>query len=140
MTGHRRRDEGGAAAIEFALVFCFVVLPFLFGIIQYGYHYWALSTADATAREAARALSVGTEWTCTQDRAEGLVGGPSVGEATPLVTMSYGADPVQVGTIVTVRVRFDSLHLGFLPLPDGGAVDRSAAARVENIPNAPLPC
>lgn len=136
------RGERGATAVEFALVFCFVVLPVTFGILQYGYHYWALSTADAAAREAARSLSVGTDWACTRSAAIGKVSGPAVGDRAPDATMSYasGSSTPAIGDIVRVRVEFDSLYVGFLPLPDGGAVDRTAEARVESVPETALPC
>ncbi len=44
-----------------------VVFPLLGAILQYGYQYWSLETAAATAREAARALAVGTDPACVTD-------------------------------------------------------------------------
>lgn len=151
MTGSPGEDRGrgqgerGVSTVEFALVFCFVVLPVMFGIIQYGYQYWALSTADAAAREAARALSVGTDVACTTTLARSRVDQPAVGTSSPVVGVTYATasgapGTAAVGGIVTVRVRFQSLDVGFLPLPDGGAIDRTAQARVENVPASPLPC
>lgn len=140
--GGRPRDERGATAVEFALVFCLVILPMIFGIVQYGYQYWSLSTADAAAREAARQLAVGTDWTCTRAGAITKISIPAVKTATPTVTRTSTGNLIapQVGDIVTVRVQFDSLKLGFVPLPGGGRINRTAQARVENVPVAPLTC
>lgn len=134
----RRRDERGAAALEFALVYPLVLLVVL-GIVQYGYHYWALSTASAAAREAARQAIVGTDWTCVEAQARDKASVPAVGDA-PVVELSYVGDAPEVGETLEVTVSFDSLDIGILPLPDGGAVSQTASARVENIPAAPLPC
>ena len=57
----KRRNQRGAAAVEFALVlpiFIFLV----FGIIQYGFYFWTAETANSAAREAARRVVVGANW------------------------------------------------------------------------------
>jgi Flp pilus assembly protein TadG len=143
----RRADERGAAALEFGLVIP-VILMLIFGIIQYGFMYWSLQTASATAREAARSLIVGTTEACTLDRAEELADNPAVGGGAPVAVARYfdttGAattGPVQ-GGLVEVQVSLTTLDLNmpFLPLPDGGNVVQTAQARVENVPPVPLPC
>lgn len=140
-------DERGAAALEFGLVVP-VILMLVFGIIQYGFMYWSLQTAAATAREAARSLIVGTTETCTLDRAEQLADNPAVGGGSPVAVARYfGTDgtattgPVE-GGLVEVEVSLTTLDLNmpFLPLPDGGNVVQTAEARVENVPPVPLPC
>lgn len=139
----RSRQARGASAVEFALVFTLVVLPLIFGIIQYGYHYWSLETAAAAAREAARAAAVGTDWDCTSDRAAAIASRPAVGDDAPVVTRSYDTPDGQprVGALVTVTVTFDSLDVGFLPVPDDGRITESSRARVEVLrPDQPLPC
>lgn len=135
----RSRDERGAAALEFALVYPVVLLVVL-GIVQYGYHYWALSTASAAAREAARQAVVGTDWTCVEAQAREKASVPAVGGRAPQVTLAYDGAAPEVGEILEVTVSFDSLDIGILPLPGGGAVSETATARVENIPAAPLAC
>jgi len=143
----RADDERGAAALEFGLVIP-VVLMLIFGIIQYGFMYWSLQTASATAREAARSLIVGTTEACTLDRAEELADNPAVGGGAPAAVARYldadGAPtsgPVE-GGMVEVEVSLTTLNLNmpFLPLPDGGNVVQTAEARVENVPPVPLPC
>jgi len=139
-------SERGAAALEFAIV-APVILLMIFGIIQYGYLYWSLQTASATAREAARQLIVGTREDCVTGQAVSQAGMPAVGAATPSMTRVYydatGAPtpnrPV-VGGLVTVTVSFQSLdmHLPLVPVPHDGVVTQSASARIENIPPSPL--
>jgi Flp pilus assembly pilin Flp len=142
-----RRDEDGAAALEFGLVIP-VVLMLIFGIIQYGFMYWSLQTAAATAREAARSLIVGTTEACTLARAVQHADNPAVGGGAPVAVARYldaaGAavsGPVE-GGLVEVEVSLTTLDLNmpFLPLPDGGNVVQTARARVENVPPVPLPC
>jgi Flp pilus assembly protein TadG len=141
------RREDGAAALEFGLVVPIVFLM-IFGIIQYGYLFWSLQTAAATAREATRQLIVGTDETCTLAHAVDMVSGPAIGGGTPAATPVYHdgngnvvADPVEGGT-VTVTVSFRTLDMGipFLPVPDHGNIAQEESARVENIPATPLTC
>ncbi|MCW2791794.1 MAG: hypothetical protein JWO76_892 [Nocardioides sp.] len=143
MTGSRRtgRDQRGVSVVEFALVFCFVVLPVLLGIVQYGYHYWALETASATAREAVRRMAVGTQEACTTAEAVGRLSGPAVGSSTPTAQVGYPTTRA-VGSTVTVTVSLQSLDIGlpFLPLPDDGRITQVARARIENVPAADLAC
>ena len=143
----RRNHEDGAAALEFGIVVP-VVLLMIFGIIQYGYMFWALETAAATAREAARSLIVGTEQACTLARAVDMATGPAIGGGAPTASATYiDADgnvvtaPVEGGLVeVEVAFRTLDLQLPFLPLPDGGNVRQTAQARVENVPPVPLAC
>jgi Flp pilus assembly pilin Flp len=141
------RREDGATALEFGLVVPVIVLG-IFGIIQYGFMFWSLQTASATAREAARSLVVGTVESCTLARAEEMSKSPALGDGSPSATARYldptggaVAAPVE-GGLVEVEVAFETLDLNlpFLPLPDGGNVRQAARARVENVPAVPLPC
>lgn len=124
-----RRDERGGIVVEFALVLPLVVFPLLAAILQYGYLYWSLETASATAREAARQLAVGTDPTCVVAQAQGHAGGPAMGA----VTVTSSPTPPVDGQLVTVAVSFQSLDLKFLPLSAGGRVTESAAARVQKV-------
>ncbi len=141
------RTERGAAALEFGLVLPLVMLV-IFGVIQYGYHFWSLETGAAAAREAARRLIVGTDWGCTQAEAIQDAEGPAVGSGTPVVTRRYHTEggatqaaPV-VGSLVTVTVTFQSLDLGmpFLPLPNNGVVTETGVGRIEMVPPQRLAC
>jgi Flp pilus assembly protein TadG len=139
-TARRPRGDRGSTLVEFALVVP-VLLVVMLGILQYGYHFWALQTASATAREAARRLAVGTAWTCTSAEAVDRLAGPAV-SAVPTPTYRYGsgASTASVGDLVTVTVSFQSLYVGLLPVPGRGWVSESATSRVENVPDSPLNC
>ncbi|MBB6626555.1 pilus assembly protein [Nocardioides sp. KIGAM211] len=132
------RDQRGSTIVEFALVVPLLVTVLL-GILQYGYHYWALETGAASAREAARRMAVGTAEACTTAEAVARVGGPAVGSRTPTATVTYVSGRT-VGGVVRVTVTFDSLDLHFLPLPDDGRITQTAEARIENVPEADLTC
>jgi Flp pilus assembly protein TadG len=142
-----RREDRGATALEFGLV-APLILMFIFGIIQYGYLFWSLQTASATAREAARQLVVGTDETCTHDQAVAMASSPALGATAPQMTRVYYdtagtavSHPVR-GGVVTVTVSFQTLDIGipFLPVPADGQVSQQATARVENVPATPLGC
>jgi Flp pilus assembly protein TadG len=145
----RGGDERGAAALEFGLV-APVMFLLLFGMLQYGYLFWSLTTASATAREAVRRMVVGNEWTtCAQKWAVTHARNAAVGDRTVTVTRSYTdrdgvplARQPQPGDTVTVTVSFRSLDLGIplLPMPDHGTVTQSARGEVQNVPAGPLPC
>jgi Flp pilus assembly protein TadG len=143
----RRRGEQGATALEFGLVAPLMLL-LIFGLVQYGYLFWALTTASANAREAARKLVVGQDWvTCVQPKIAEHAGQPALSSVVSSYrwTDSAGATlarPVQRGDYVEVTVAFDSLHLHlpFLPMPDGGRVEESSRRQVENVPVSPPAC
>ena len=145
----RRVEERGATALEFGLV-APVIFLLLFGMIQYGYFFWSLTTASATAREATRRMVVGTDWsTCAETWAVTHARNAAVGDHDVRVTRAYAdADGVPLtrdprpGDLVTVTVSFQSLDLGipFLPLPDGGTVTQSSVNRIQNVPDSALPC
>lgn len=139
MTGWRQREDG-STLVEFALVVPVLLLVML-GILQYGYHYWALETASATAREAARRMAVGTQWACTRTEAKGRLAMPAVGTVPdPTYRFTSGAASATVGDTVVVTVTLQSLHIAFLPLPGGGSITQTARARVEAVPDSPLAC
>lgn len=57
MSGTRRTDDEGAAAVEFGLVLPLLLLT-VFGIIQFGIAYNAQLALSAGAREGVRALAI----------------------------------------------------------------------------------
>ncbi|GAA1927935.1 TadE family protein [Nocardioides marmoribigeumensis] len=141
------RAETGATALEFGLVAPLMLL-LVFGLIQYGYLFWALTTASANAREAARKMVVGQDWaTCVEPRIDDHAGQPAV---SPVVAGFEWTDadgnalgrPVRRGDYVRVTVAFETLDLNlpFLPMPDDGRVTQSARRQVENVPDSPPPC
>ena len=128
----RRRREGGAVAVEFALVFPFLVL-IVFAIIQYGFYFWAMQGGASAAREAARKAAVGIPTSCTDfsDQVKENVDAMESGNFK--VTRTFASSPAKVGDDVDVTVTFHSIDMGFpfVPFISNGYVEERATARVE---------
>jgi Flp pilus assembly protein TadG len=140
-----RRNEGGAAAVEFALVMP-ILLMLIFGLVQYGMYFYSAQTGSNTVNAAARQVSVGNCQTSTE--LEGFVnarlGAAKVG--TPTVTRVYkdvdGSAPdatpypanVEIGGTVTLTIEFDTLNMNFplVPFLDDPSVSRTVVARIED--------
>lgn len=125
---HRRRDERGAEAVEFALI-AIPLLLLVLGIIQYGFYFWTAETTNSAARETARRIVVGDCWSQSQIDAFARNNAP--------MTTSASASPMpsattQVGTTITVTVTAEANLLGLIPLPNDGEITRSYVARVES--------
>jgi Flp pilus assembly protein TadG len=140
----RRRTtrEGGAAAVEFALV-SVLLITLLFGILQYSLYFWSLQSGANAAREAARQAAVG-ELTCTEFEDAVLDNAQGEDTTQPIVaartyytdaSMATQANPAVVGGVVKVTVSFHSFDLNFpfIPFIDGGVVAEQGVARVENV-------
>ncbi len=141
----RRRDQSGAAVVEFALI----LIPFftlIFGLIQYGLYFYSAQTGSHAINSAARELSVGNCQDTTQLKTY-LVKelGSAAKSSTVTVTVAYknidGSTPaapqaqnVTVGGQVTVTVRFQSINMHFplVPFLNDAHVVRTARARVED--------
>jgi Flp pilus assembly protein TadG len=52
--GRFRTDESGNSMVEFAIVTAFILVPLLFGVIEFGRLTWSKDTIVAAAREGAR--------------------------------------------------------------------------------------
>lgn len=136
---HRRsKTEDGVMAVEFALVFP-ILFVVLFAIVQYGLYFWGRSTVAASAREAARRMAVGTEWTCTESEALAKSGAASSADAASYRYLN-SANAAVIGDLVEVTVTARTLAPRLFPLPDGGQITEVASARVENIPISPIGC
>ena len=155
--GTRPRPEKGAIAVEFALVLP-VLLALIFGLIQYGLYFWSMQGGSSAAREAARRAAVSEPTSCTEfkDYVKARIGGVSSNAAAATVTRTYKrrlpaappapaswveftptvADPVKVGDLVSVSVRFQSydMNFPFIPFINGGTVAQTADSRVEYVP------
>src|SRR6185312_14558172 len=53
-----RREQGGAAAVEFALILI-PMLYLVFGLIQYGWYFYAMQSGSSAVGDAARRVAVG---------------------------------------------------------------------------------
>lgn len=131
---HRRRDHRGAAAVEFALIFAFVLVPTVLGMLQYGWYFYSSQVTSSAAREAARRLTVGD---CQTGASAATYARQQSGFST--LSLDYGspATPTSnslpaVGQVVRVTAQVDGGIIGFLPLPNDGQITRTVDARVED--------
>jgi Flp pilus assembly pilin Flp len=137
-----RREQDGAAAVEFALLLPLLVL-LLFGFIQFGLAFNTRIQATNAAREAARQAVVGIDdwtdvdgvpfWQVVRDRA----GVSSISNCT------FTTDNVVGGTL-TVAFDFPlKLVIPFLPSPPSWQSGRAEASmRIEQLsaPGGPGGC
>jgi Flp pilus assembly protein TadG len=145
MLTSKRRDDGGAAAVEFALVMP-ILLILVFGIVQYGFYFYAMQSGSAAIGDAARRVAVGNCQTTAQVQTllKNKLGPATTAAASTDIatTITYtnpdgsaGTAPGQIGGSVLVTATFPTLdlHFPFLPVPGAGTVTRSTFARIEDI-------
>ena len=143
---HNRRNEGGASAVEFALVLP-VLIMLVFGAIQYGLYFWSMQGGSSAVREAARRGAVADLVTCNEFRTyvKDRLGATATNVVDTDIKRTYTTvsgtpvtdkNLVAVGDVVTVQVEFTAydLHLPLIPDIGGGRVSQLADARVEEIP------
>ncbi len=143
-TKPRPDEERGAAAVEFALVLM-PLLTIVFGLIQYGWYFYAMQSGTSATSAVVRELSVGDCQNATELKAFVVkrLAGAAVSADTVQITTVYrnstlGRPPMSapgaVGGEVEVTLRFQTadLHFPFIPVPDDGVVTRKAVARVED--------
>ncbi len=143
------RDDDGAAAVEFAIV-SVLLFTLLFGIIQYGYAFFQIQSAQSVAREAARLASVGIS-ECTDGgdpRAEsppvsfvgsvlarangaGLDNARVTGVSVVWDDGSGGTTAVRGGTAL-VTITYAPTRLDIVPFPSGDFT-AVAQARAEDL-------
>ncbi|RNL80466.1 pilus assembly protein [Nocardioides marmorisolisilvae] len=134
LRGRRARtSEGGAAAVEFALVST-VLFIFLFGIVQYGLYFNDSLNARQGVREAARqgvvqmpassygsCGSAGVTWAKLKCFTKAQVGGITGSTYVHLVVPDTGGWKKGNRLIVCAAVKSDGL-VGILPMPNGGVI------------------
>jgi Flp pilus assembly protein TadG len=131
-----RRDQRGAAAVEFAII-SVLFITLIFAMIQYSLYFWSTQSSANAAREGARRGAVGETCTTLQSRTSSSV---KLEQGSITVTRTYenpttGASaPPSTGANVRVTITYNSLDLGFpfVPFLNNGAVEETAVARVEN--------
>jgi Flp pilus assembly protein TadG len=93
----RRRDERGAALVEFAFVLPILIL-FMFGIVEFGRAYNARIELTSAVREGARAVALGNDGVAaTQTGAPGL--NPALTAAQISANSCAGATPPLNATV-----------------------------------------
>jgi len=144
-TGRSARDEGGATAVEFALILIPLLL-LLFGIIQYGFYFFASQNGNNVARDLVRRVAVGDcpnqsdlEVYATNHLGSAYQGGLDVdreyrnpdGSSTTFESRSVG-DQV----IITLTFNTLDMNLPFIPVPNDASgkaiVSTQADARLED--------
>jgi Flp pilus assembly protein TadG len=125
-----RRDDTGAAAVEFALLVP-ILLLLVFGIMEYGLTLFDMQGANAGAREGARRAAVGQAPSCAV--VKGAVGAAAAGVDITSVAISYPGGTGVVGDTMQVTVNFTAHTSGVL-IPATWAMSTQAQVRVESTP------
>jgi Flp pilus assembly protein TadG len=138
----RRRHDGGAAAVEFALV-SGVLFLVLFGIIQYGLFFNDSLNTRQGVREAARHAVVesfsfqsgcttgsnSAQLRCSTSKEVGALTG------TPLVKVSAASWAKGSPVTVCAMVHSDGA-IGMLPMPNGGWIRSKTQMSIEQVTKA----
>lgn len=105
MTAIRRffRSEHGGSLVEFALVFAFILVPLLFGALEFGRGLYIKSTVTAAAREGVRYAIV-----------HGSSSGAAIGDTTLIRQYITGRTALSPLTIATTYTPAGSLAAGSL--------------------------
>ena len=121
---HRRRDEKGASAVEFALVLP-VLLALLLGIIEFGFAFNNQISLQQAVREGVRVEALGTgDWESTTETA--FLGARS-DDSTLDVTLPSDCDDDNGDDSARVRATYD---YEFFSLPvDGPRLSAEAEMR-----------
>ena len=131
-----RRDEQGAAAVEFALV-SVLLLTLVFAIVQYGFYFFQSQSATSSAREGARLAAVGYS-SCASFKT-------SLDSRTTGVNLkSYSvafSPSAAAGNTVTVTVTYTPTRFGFPFVPFiSGDSKQTGTARVERVLTGETAC
>jgi hypothetical protein len=134
----RMGAEGGAAAVEMALVLPLLLL-LVFGIIEFGFIFNRWITVTHAAREGVRLLALGDP----DAESKGEASAPDVGFPIDCTDYSNPADPT-LGTASDTALGFDEVRMNCqttytlhpslfraLPIPDSLTVTSDAIARSE---------
>jgi hypothetical protein len=119
--------------VEFALLLVLLV-PLVFGILQYGLYLWAANSASSAAREGLRRVVVGECFDNAELTAyiQDQLGGAGDADSLEVTTTPSNLATAEVGSLVHLSVEFQALDLGFWPIPDDGLVSRTYAGRLED--------
>jgi Flp pilus assembly protein TadG len=149
MRGLRRRDDSGAAAVEFALILL-PLLVILFGLIQYGLYFYSAQTGSNAVNAAARQLAVGNCQAAgsLNTFVNNQLGAAATGTVTVTPvwkkvdgTAAADVTTAGIGGSVTLTISFHSmnLHFPFVPFLNDSVVKRTVQARVEDTTNQGCP-
>jgi Flp pilus assembly protein TadG len=128
-----RRDEDGAAALEFGLISGLLFIPLLVGLMQYGWYFYVSQTTGAAATHVARRMAVGDCWGSGEAEAKAkaeVASNPSGTNVSHTPSSNSGA--VIGSTQVTVTVSANGEIIGLFPMPNGGTITRTASTMIED--------
>jgi Flp pilus assembly protein TadG len=139
------RQEDGAAAVEFALIIAPLLLV-VFGLIQYGFYFYAEQAGSSAANSALRQLAVGNcqDSTKLATYVNSRISGAASGTATittnyydatgTAVTNTPVAQNVPIGGTVKLTIQFQAIdmHLPLVPFLSSPTINRVVQARVED--------
>jgi Flp pilus assembly protein TadG len=111
-----RRREGGAAAVEFALI-APVLFIVLMGILEFGVAFLQVQSIRTGVREGGRAAAVGAPTATVRQKTVDASSGSIPSNQTGNVAVSRLCTPQQIGEDVVVS--YDTSQL-----PDGGIMVR----------------
>ena len=130
-----RRQQDGAAAVEFGLI-VFPLVLILFGIIQYGFYFWSMQAGSAVARDAARQAAVG-KLSCSDltTYVTNQLGPTRDGSTAVTVRRIFTPSTPTIGGNVEIQVEFNSYEIapGLIPMPTDAKVTQAAESRIENV-------
>ena len=137
--GLRRGREKGAVAVEFALVFCFLLIPLVMGMLDYGWYFYSSQVTGSATRETARRLSVGDCATGTQ-----ALNHARAQSGFSTLNFNYGSTSAldgnlpAIGSTLRVESTVSGKLIGLIPLPNNGAITRTIDVRMEDAtPDSP---
>jgi Flp pilus assembly protein TadG len=111
-----RKDEKGAAMVEFAIVAGLVFIPLMFGVIEFGRLIWAKNMVTSAAREGVRyAIVHGSSSGATFDSAavaNYVIGRTQISPIKVSTTWTGAKDPQDT---VRVTVRYDYVPVVKVP-------------------------
>lgn len=130
------------------------LLYLIFGLVQYGWYFYAMQSGSSAVGDAARRIAVGN---CTTTSQVQQVIYNHLGAATTAssssgisTTVTYGkadgsgsvAAPGEIGGSVTVTATFPTLdmHFPFIPVPNDGDVTRTNVTRIEDLDSSQGTC
>jgi Flp pilus assembly protein TadG len=148
-----RRDQRGAAAVEFGLVLI-PMLYIIFATIQYGLYFYSMQAGSSAVNNAVRRVVVGNCTTTGQVQtliynnlgAATTASSPSGVTTTVTYQSADGtttvASPGEIGGAVTVTATYPivNLHFPFIPMPNAGTVTRTNVGRVEDLSSTQGTC
>ncbi len=130
-----RREQRGAAALEFGLIACFIFLPLVLGIIQYGWYFYVSQTTGGATSHIARRMAVGDCWGTNEASTFVSSEVGSTGATQPSVSFTPTSNAAAtIGTTqLSVTVTTHANVIGFWPMPNGGTITRTVQTMIEDL-------